>query len=88
MGPVLNDVAARRYAAGVYRASPGRPVTLAIYPGGWSIAGVSVSGATLSGAQFDPSGQVYLVTVSPLDERLTITLEYEKRIYLPLVLRG
>jgi len=92
LGPVLDDVDARRYAVGVYRAMPGQPVTVAIYPGDGSIERVSTTGATLTGARFDPSGQVYLITVSPLEERLTITLEYtlddEEHIYLPVLIKN
>jgi hypothetical protein len=64
---------------------------VAIYPGGRDIEDVFVSGGTLTSAQLDPSGQVYLVTIWPLEERLAVTLEYgdaEKPVYLPLVLRN
>jgi hypothetical protein len=87
LGPVLDDVAAHTYAVGVYRTMPGQLVTVAICPGSWSIRSVSTISATLAGARFDPSGQVYLVTAYPLEERLTITLEYERRVYLPAVMR-
>ena len=61
---------------------------MALYLGGWSVKRISVVGAVLTSARLDSSGTVYLVTVAPLEERLTVTLEHERRVYLPLVLRN
>lgn len=90
LGPTWDDVAENKYSVGVYHARPGQSVKVVFYLGDWSVKGVSVSGGVLTEAGLDPSGEAYVATVSPLDERLTITLEYEsgdKKIYLPLVLR-
>jgi len=67
---------------------PGQPVTVALSLGGWSVKRISVVGAVLTSARLDSSGTVYLVTVAPLEEWLTVTLEHERRVYLPLVLRS
>lgn len=91
LGPTLDGVTGHKYSVGVYRAKPGQPVTAVFYLGDWSAKGVSVSGGVLTEAGPDSSGEAYVATVSPLDERLTITLEYEdgdKKVYLPLALRG
>jgi hypothetical protein len=53
----------------------------------WKLRAGNSIASTLTGAQFDPSRQVCLVTAYPLEERLTITLEYERRVYLPAVMR-
>jgi len=56
LGPVLDNTMGHRLAVGVYRATPGQPVTLAIYRGGWSVKRVSASGTTVTDVQFDPDG--------------------------------
>jgi hypothetical protein len=87
LGSLLDDVPGHRLAVGVYRAVRGEPVTVAIYPGGWHISDIGIFGAALVETRFDPTGMVYLITVSPLDERLTVTVLYEQRVYLPMVIR-
>jgi hypothetical protein len=88
LGPTLDDVPGGKYSVGAYRALPGKSVTVVFYLGGWGAKGVSVSGGVLTEAGHDPSGEAYVVTAAPLDERVTITLEYGMDVYLPLVLRG
>jgi hypothetical protein len=83
------DAGDNRLAVAVYRTRPGRPVTVAVYLGPLRPAGASISGGTLESAGFDPSGQVYLVTSWPYGDKLTVTVAtHERRVYLPLVVRG
>jgi hypothetical protein len=88
LGPVQHDVGEQRMSVGVYRTEPGRQVTLGFYLGAASVDSVSVDGASLVGTRVDPRGYVYLVTVTSLENRLTVTLGYERRVFLPLILRG
>jgi hypothetical protein len=61
----------------MYHARPGQHITVAFYLAGSTVKRVSVTGATLVEQGSDPTGHVYVVTASPFDERLTITLEYD-----------
>jgi hypothetical protein len=88
LGPVVSGQGT--FAVGVYRATRGEPVTVVIYPGDSRIEDVYVSGGVLTGESFDPASQVFVITASPLSERLTITVAHEKSlktVFLPLVLR-
>jgi uncharacterized repeat protein (TIGR01451 family) len=51
-------------------------VTIVVYPGRSIIEDVYVNGGVLTDAGFEPSSQLFLVTASPLEERLTISLAY------------
>jgi hypothetical protein len=75
---------------GVYRATRGEPVTVVVYPGAATVEDVYVSRGVLTDWGLEGTGQLIVVTVSPLEEKLMIALRYEdadRKVYLPLVLR-
>jgi hypothetical protein len=76
LGEVAYDVPGQSMAVGVYHTAPGQPVNLAFYLGGSTVGGLWVSRATVTDRGLDPTGRVYLVTVAPLEKRLTVTLKY------------
>ena len=55
-----------------YRAVPGLQLIVALHPGDWSVSRVMISGAGLDHAGFDQSGLVYLIHLTPTDERVTV----------------
>jgi hypothetical protein len=84
------ETAAGGYAVGIYRTTRGEPVTIVIYPGVATVEDVYVSRGALTDWELEDTGQLVVVTVSPLEEKLTIALRYEhtdRKVYLPLVVR-
>jgi hypothetical protein len=73
----FSDATGQRFAVSLYRAERDRPVELAFYLAGATVDRVSVVGAVAAHGHVDPSGEAYVVTVFPYNERATVTLEYE-----------
>ena len=72
----------------LYRAAPGMQIQVAIHPGDLPVLDVSVEGGGLDHTDYDSSGQVYLIQVTPTGERLTIALKMKDFIFLPLVMKN
>jgi hypothetical protein len=80
-------------AVALYRAVPGLQVQVAIHTGDFQVEDVTVRGGGLDHTGYDRSGQVYVVQVTPTEERLTVAVELGQQaathtVFLPLVLRN
>jgi hypothetical protein len=81
--------AMKAFAVALYRTVPGLPVQVAIHPGDLLVGDAAVYGGGPDHAGFDLSGQVYVLQETPTDERMTVSLQFEREnIYLPLVTRS
>jgi hypothetical protein len=77
-----------KFQVAVYRAAPGMQVQVAVHTGGEPVLGTAVSGGGLDHADYDLSGEVYVVQVTPTAERLTITVQVKYAVRLPLALKA
>ncbi len=72
-GPVSWD--GDKLAIGLYRAKPGQPIALAVYPGRKAGRDFQATGASVERVEKDATGKAQVVELQPSDERVVLTLE-------------
>jgi hypothetical protein len=60
-------------------------VQVAVHPGGMPVLDVHVKGGGLDHAGYDLSEKVSIVQVTPTQERLTITIQVQHALFLPIM---
>jgi hypothetical protein len=81
--------ATNTFAVVLYRSVPGLQIQVAIDSGDLLVEDAAVEGGGLDHAGFDRSGQVYLVQATPTEERMTVSVQFERvKIYLPIVTKS
>jgi hypothetical protein len=76
----------KTFAVALYRAVPGLQVQVAVHLGEMGLKEVRVQGGGLDHAGYERSGDVYVVRLTPTEERVTVSF-VGHTLYLPVVIR-